>query len=197
MRSLNKLFRIVVIAGLVFTGVFGSPGRSCIVYAGTGGSAASSGTAASAEAPAPDCTYTVSGNKKVCGHYDDDLSDEIISFINSFRKQKGLRTLAVSDAMMVFTRSSVLKSAYNYRSYSTINSVKGFRTASVTAKGPGSAQALFSMMMRSRKTASKLLDGSFRYIGASVFASTVPTGRIFGGQPEMVYRYYVVVSAGR
>ncbi|MCR4673112.1 MAG: hypothetical protein K5637_07810 [Lachnospiraceae bacterium] len=197
MSFLNKLVRPAVMVLMLSAAVHCLPGNSGNAYAGTLNTEAVSVFSSDKEAGTEDAIYTVSGQDTVCGQYDDELSDQVIELINSYREQAGLGALKVSAARIADAEKKVLSSAYNYKSFSTVNSVKGLRTATVTAMGYGSAQFLVNSMTISSGTKAKILNRSYRYIGVSVFASAVPTGRITGGDPESYYRYYVVVSLGR
>lgn len=137
-----------------------------------------------------DITFSING-QQVTGHYDAQMSMQLVQMLNSYRASHGLATLATTTALTqaAMTRSKEITVVFDHvrpngtSCFTVSSAVSGENIAG----GYANAQSFMNGWMNSPSHNANMLNGSFKAVGISVFAAKTAYG----------YTYFAVQNFGR
>lgn len=137
-----------------------------------------------------DITFSING-QQVTGHYDAQMSMQLVQMLNSYRASHGLATLATTTALTqaAMTRSKEITVVFDHvrpngtSCFTVSSAVSGENIAG----GYANAQSFMNGWMNSPSHNANMLNGSFKAVGISVFAVKTAYG----------YSYFAVQNFGR
>lgn len=137
-----------------------------------------------------DITFSING-QQVTGHFDAQMSMQLVQMLNSYRASHGLGTLATTTALAnaAMTRSKEITVVFDHVRpngsicFTVSSSVSGENIAA----GYANAQSFMNGWMNSPSHNANMLNGSFKAVGISVFAAKTAYG----------YTYFAVQNFGR
>ena len=137
-----------------------------------------------------DITFSING-QQVTGHYDAQMSMQLVQMLNSYRASHGLATLATTTALTqaAMTRSKEITVVFDHvrpngtSCFTVSSAVSGENIAG----GYANAQSFMNGWMNSPSHNANMLNGSFKAVGISVFAVKTAYG----------YTYFAVQNFGR
>lgn len=137
-----------------------------------------------------DITFSING-QQVTGHFDAQMSMQLIQMLNSYRASHGLGTLATTTALAnaAMTRSKEITVVFDHvrPNGSSCFTVSSAVSGENIAAGYANAQSFMNGWMNSPSHNANMLNGSFKAVGISVFAAKTAYG----------YTYFAVQNFGR
>ncbi len=137
-----------------------------------------------------DITFSING-QQVTGHFDAQMSMQLVQMLNSYRASHGLGTLATTTALAnaAMTRSKEITVVFDHvrPNGSICFTVSSAVSGENIAAGYENAQSFMNGWMNSPSHNANMLNGSFKAIGISVFAAKTAYG----------YTYFAVQNFGR
>ena len=137
-----------------------------------------------------DTTFSING-QQVTGHFDAQMSMQLVQMLNSYRASHGLGTLATTTALAnaAMTRSKEITVVFDHvrPNGSSCFTVSSAVSGENIAAGYANAQSFMNGWMNSPSHNANMLNGSFKAIGISVFAAKTAYG----------YTYFAVQNFGR
>lgn len=137
-----------------------------------------------------DITFSING-QQVTGHFDAQMSMQLVQMLNSYRASHGLGTLATTTALAnaAMTRSKEITVVFDHvrPNGSSCFTVSSAVSGENIAAGYANAQSFMNGWMNSPSHNANMLNGSFKAIGISVFAAKTAYG----------YTYFAVQNFGR
>ena len=137
-----------------------------------------------------DITFSING-QQVTGHFDAQMSMQLVQMLNSYRASHGLGTLATTTALAnaAMTRSKEITVVFDHvrPNGSSCFTVSSAVSGENIAAGYANAQSFMNGWMNSPSHNANMLNGSFKAVGISVFAAKTAYG----------YTYFAVQNFGR
>lgn len=137
-----------------------------------------------------DTTFSING-QQVTGHFDAQMSMQLVQMLNSYRASHGLGTLATTTALAnaAMTRSKEITVVFDHvrPNGSSCFTVSSAVSGENIAAGYANAQSFMNGWMNSPSHNANMLNGSFKAVGISVFAAKTAYG----------YTYFAVQNFGR
>jgi uncharacterized protein YkwD len=137
-----------------------------------------------------DITFSING-QQVTGHFDAQMSMQLVQMLNSYRASHGLGTLATTTALAnaAMTRSKEITVVFDHvrPNGSICFTVSSAVSGENIAAGYENAQSFMNGWMNSPSHNANMLNGSFKAIGISVFAAKTAYG----------FSYFAVLNFGR
>ena len=137
-----------------------------------------------------DITFSING-QQVTGHFDAQMSMQLVQMLNSYRASHGLGTLATTTALAnaAMTRSKEITVVFDHvrPNGSICFTVSSAVSGENIAAGYANAQSFMNGWMNSPSHNANMLNGSFKAVGISVFAAKTAYG----------YTYFAVQNFGR
>ena len=137
-----------------------------------------------------DITFSING-QQVTGHFDAQMSMQLVQMLNSYRASHGLGTLATTTALAnaAMTRSKEITVVFDHvrPNGSICFTVSSAVSGENIAAGYENAQSFMNGWMNSPSHNANMLNGSFKAVGISVFAAKTAYG----------YTYFAVQNFGR
>lgn len=137
-----------------------------------------------------DITFSING-QQVTGHFDAQMSMQLVQMLNSYRASHGLGTLATTTALAnaAITRSKEITVVFDHvrPNGSSCFTVSSAVSGENIAAGYANAQSFMNGWMNSPSHNANMLNGSFKAVGISVFAAKTAYG----------YTYFAVQNFGR
>lgn len=137
-----------------------------------------------------DITFSING-QQVTGHFDAQMSMQLVQMLNSYRASHGLGTLATTTALAnaAMTRSKEITVVFDHvrPNGSSCFTVSSAVSGENIAAGYANAQSFMNGWMNSPSHNANMLNGSFKAVGISVFAVKTAYG----------YTYFAVQNFGR
>ncbi len=137
-----------------------------------------------------DITFSING-QQVTGHFDAQMSMQLVQMLNSYRASHGIGTLATTTALAnaAMTRSKEITVVFDHvrPNGSICFTVSSAVSGENIAAGYANAQSFMNGWMNSPSHNANMLNGSFKAVGISVFAAKTAYG----------YTYFAVQNFGR